>query len=131
MESGRPKSTNGSAETEREGFDAIAQYGRGDFDEATGTYDWYETPPEVTGRQIRAPWDEVFAAFNILRFDFQRHLHIDLAEAIHTRSWRWFADQVNGLLSMQEFVSTSRGVVPLPGSLIAARFTDAEEPDNG
>lgn len=134
MELDRPKSIEAGADSgPREGLDAIAQYGRGEFDELTGTYEWYEVPPEVAGRRTTADWGEVIARFDLLAFDFQRHLNLRLTTVLRTHTWREFVALVSGLLSIDEHLVTGTGITTVPATLIGAHFhttDDSEEPDD-
>jgi hypothetical protein len=56
---------------------------------------------------------------DLVAFDFQRILHLDLGDQLPARSWRWFTNHVAGILSD-------------PSSLTAAHFhheDDEETPD--
>ncbi len=45
------------------------------------------------------PWGEVLDQWTLLDYCFTRYLHLDLTEALHTRTWLWFVRKVSGLLS--------------------------------
>jgi hypothetical protein len=134
----RPKSTApdaGSGVGERDGLEAIAQYGRGEYDELTGTYEWYDVPPDVSAERTAADWGEIFARLDLLAFDMQRHLGLRLTTVLRTHTWREFVALVQGLLGLDDHVVTAAGIHTFPASLIGAHFhttsdDDGEEPSD-
>jgi hypothetical protein len=104
----RPKSDSGSDRLggpeqggEAEGLEAIAQYGRGRFDEATGTYEWYEVPEEVTAPGKGVTWQRILEKWKALEADFRSEYQVRLSSPkVRCRmSWREFVVLVHGLLS--------------------------------
>lgn len=94
---GQPQTAQGS------GLEAIAQYGRGEKDEATGLYDWYDLPPGVAEPQtgdgdggIRVL--ELVGEWELVVADFASEYGIRLATADLT--WREFLAYLAGLLSV-------------------------------
>jgi len=88
-------------------------------------------PPDVAGERKAADWGEIIARFDLLAFDFQRHLHLRLTTVLNTHTWREFAALVSGLLSIDEHLVTGTGIVTIPATLIGAHFhttDDSEEP---
>jgi hypothetical protein len=98
----RPKSDSGvdepGAEAD-EGPEAIAQYGRGRYDEATGLYEYYEgIPKEVTGAPSEAVgWPQILEHWDLLEADFRSEYTIDLWS--WSGSWRQFSTFTRGLLA--------------------------------
>jgi hypothetical protein len=99
------------------GFAAIAQYGQGDYDEATGRFDWYDLPGEVGKPQgVGVTWSQILAEWELLEADFHDIYGVDLEQVFRVRSYRWFIVRVRGL-----FISDSR---------LARHFAPPPEPAN-
>lgn len=132
MEQPRPKSSDPGADPGAgDGLDAIAQYGRGDYDELTGTYEWYDVPPDVTAERKTADWGAILTRLDLLAFDMQRHLGLRLTEVLRTHTWREFVVLVQGLLGVDEHLVTAGGVQTFPATLIGAHFHTTEQDDEG
>lgn len=100
----RPKSTTGVHAGEsgnpEPGGSPLDKYGRGEKDPITGIYEWYEEVPAGLKRPGKPiDWDDIFDCWELVEADFASHYHIDLEGAFRTRSWRWFAAMIAGLLS--------------------------------
>ncbi|GAA4175747.1 hypothetical protein GCM10022287_21840 [Gryllotalpicola koreensis] len=77
-------------------------YGRGRYDEASGLYEWYEAPEEVTAPKTSATWSALLDQWELLRWDFAHLLHVDLDIELIRHPWAWFADHVAVLLGHPE-----------------------------
>jgi hypothetical protein len=95
---GRPKSAEPGGAKGR-GAD---RYGRGQRDEATGLYEWYEFP-EGEGPGVGEPvtWRAILARWGLIEADLHACYGIDLGEPdlLRARSWRWLRARIIGLLS--------------------------------
>ena len=105
----RPKRTGSpgeSGDTEpggQEGVEAIAQYGRGKYDEATGLYEFYEDiPKEVTTTFEGGPltWGRILEKGVAIVADFRSEYGLSLASPKVRRRLTWleFTALVQGLL---------------------------------
>lgn len=97
----RPKSVDGVRESAgtKQGSKTLDEYGRGDYDEATGLYEWYEdVPEEVTGGKPIS-WVDLFKAWKLIEADFNSEYGINLERELRHMSWRRFAVLVTGLLN--------------------------------
>lgn len=79
------------------------EYGRGDYDEATGLYEWYEAPQEEVdkhnGSTTSITYTELLGHWRILEGTFHQTFGVDLAEVWHRKSWRWFTARIATLLA--------------------------------
>lgn len=92
------------------------EWGRGEYDEETGLYEWYEVEDEELaehdGRQKTVSYTKIIENWRILEGAFQAVLNIDLEELFHRKSWRWFSTRVAYLLADNN--PFSRAVFPPP-----------------
>lgn len=70
--------------------------GRGDYDAATGLWEWYERP-EDTGAPVT--WEEILTHFTLIVADFASEYGIRLHR--DPPSWAEFRDLVHGLLQTE------------------------------
>jgi hypothetical protein len=92
--------------------DDLDQYGRGEYDPATGLYEWYEDAPDIlTGKAEVIAWPRIFEQWALVEADFHSSYGVDLSIAYRSVSWRWFAVRVLGLMAD-------------PSSRLARHFTD-------
>lgn len=80
----------------------LDQYGRGDYDELTGTWEYYELPDDVYGRINRPAgaltWRNIWEHFDAIECDLQ-DIGIDLSSGILSRrTGRWLRVRILGLL---------------------------------
>lgn len=82
----------------------------------------------------RADWSLILAHLDLVAFDMARHLGgLRLTTVLNTYTWREFRTLVNGLLGLDEFVTTPAGVQAIPATSLGALFQttdDDEEPDD-
>jgi hypothetical protein len=71
-------------------------HGRGDYDAATGLWDWYERP-EDTGTPVT--WEEILTHHTLIVADFASEYGIRLHR--DPPSWAEFRDLVHGLLQTE------------------------------
>jgi hypothetical protein len=88
----RPKSNAGSGPG---GTGPDDPHGRGDYDAATGLWDWYERPEE--GSPVT--WEETLTHFPLIVADFGSEYGIRLHRDALT--WAEFRDFVGGLLQTE------------------------------
>jgi hypothetical protein len=82
--------------TSPEGGD-LDQYGRGEYDEATGLYEWYDLPPErAQGKGQAFSLTELLAQRALVVADFASEYGVELETWAGT--WRMFLDRLTGLL---------------------------------
>lgn len=104
----RPKSALGGdpgAGDGATGLDAIAQYGKGELDPATGLFEWYDLPPDHAARRIVEDGSQgsvtilsVVEQWELLVADFRSEYGIGLALG-EPLAWREFRPLVVGLLA--------------------------------
>jgi hypothetical protein len=96
----RPKSDGGSDGREgQSGLAAVEEYGWGEKDPLTGLYEGYDLPKDLRQQSRAVGWPELLAQWGLLEYSFHTVLGIDLEDAWHRKSWRWFAVRVKHLLS--------------------------------
>lgn len=96
----RGKSTGGP-QADPDEDPASNPYGRGDYDPATGLWDWYEYPPEVQRARdgLSFTWPELFAHWPLICADLHAEYGIDVDSGIlRRRRASWLCDRVLGLL---------------------------------
>lgn len=95
----RPKSP-GAGHAEAAGVDAIAEYGWGDLDPATGLYEGYDLPSGfLAPKGDGVPWTSLMADWALVEHSFHAVLGVDLDAVRRSRSWRWFTVRLRGLLA--------------------------------
>lgn len=108
----RPKS--GERLASRTGRDDPS--GRGNYDEATGYWDWYEDVPEeltaAGGDYFEWTPAQVLNEWVLLEGAFQAELGIDLEDVLRVKSWRWFFTRIRYLMSTDN--ALSRRFAPKP-----------------
>ena len=93
MEQRRPKRTPGPADEDRQGPDG-GPSGCGEYDAATGLYEYYEDTVEA-GTPLT--WEELLTHFPAIVADFAEHYRIRLHQR-PAMSWAEFRDLLFGLL---------------------------------
>lgn len=80
--------------------------GRGDYDEATGLYEWYEEVHSGIG------WGSILAHWGLIEADLHDVYGIDVEDGIlDRRSWRWLEQRIAGLMASRS-VAPSGDLVP-------------------
>lgn len=81
----------------------IDQYGRGEYDPDTETWEWYEVPPEVGRRlqqnahaRVALKWSDLLDRWQAVECDLHSEYGIDLDDT-GTRDWRWLRTRIVGL----------------------------------
>ncbi len=82
------------------GYDAIAQYGRGERDPISGVYEWYEIPQgnPARGGQL-VGWPEILTHWPLIEADLHSEYGIDTGAGALLRPWPWLRTRIVGLLS--------------------------------
>jgi hypothetical protein len=83
---------------------SLDQYGRGDYDEETGIWEWYEIPDaEIQRLETQAngvTWDALLTHWSAIEADLQdRGIDVDDTTLMASRSWRWLRVRITGLLA--------------------------------
>lgn len=90
------------------GLDAIAQYGRGDYDEATGLYEWYDLPSDHSAKRRQGgevAWRSLIEQWALLEADWSSEYGERLARVWPSLTWREFRTGVAGLLACDSRLS--------------------------
>ena len=82
----------------QDGHHQLDQYGRGEYHEDTGLWDWYETPREVLTAGTPVTYLSIFEQWPLVEGSFQAVFGIDLERVWRRKSWRWFAVRITYLL---------------------------------
>ena len=98
MESGRAGGKSGQPQLpSRDPQD----YGRGEFDEVTGLWEWYEAPPELLTPSFS--WGEVLTHWDRIQLDLHERFGIDTGdrELLRSRPWSWLRLRISSLLAVE------------------------------
>lgn len=91
----RPKSGTGGTDDSDSGPDD--EYGRGEYDPATGLYEYYDRPRQAEGSPVT--WEEILDQFPLIIADFASEYGIRLHR--ESLTWAEFRHLVYGLLQTQ------------------------------
>lgn len=76
--------------------------GQGEYDEATGLWEWYE--------EQGPSWADVLGQWAAIEADFASHYGVDLSDELDRRTWRWFRVRLAGLMTALTIAPSGRWV---------------------
>lgn len=88
--------------------DDLDQYGRGEYDEASGTWEWYDIPPEALAQKQAQDRGEIVTLTDLFAQHW-KHVEADLHDCygidiedtnlMGSRTWRWLKVRILGLVT--------------------------------
>jgi hypothetical protein len=78
-----------------------ADYGRGEYDEETGLWEWYEVPSALLSPSFS--WGEVLDHWNLITLDLHDQFGIDCGDRalMRARPWSWMRLRIRSLLQIE------------------------------
>lgn len=104
----RPGTSRRRSGGEGSAADGIDQYGRGDYDPATGLYEWYEYPDDhparkaegqVSGEGGGVTWVDLTEQWGLIEADWASEYHRLLSDDYRSMTSRHFEALVRGLFA--------------------------------
>lgn len=90
-------------------------YGRGEFDEATGLWEWYEYPSEAERQRSQGKgltWARLLEHWPLIEADMHQTYGVDVGSSILlNRTWRWLSVRIVQLLT-EESTRLHRAIYP-------------------